>query len=205
MPGYLLSGITLGIAAGLAPGPMLALVVAQTLRHGWREGVKVSLAPLVTDAPIVAAALGVLARLSQVEAALALLAVAGGLYLGWLGAELVRTPDPCAGTEGPPGSLRKAVTVNFLNPHVYLFWMTVGGPLLIEGASTGWSRPAAFVGGFYGCLCGSKVVLALATHRVRGPAGSAAYRIALRLAGLALVGFGLRLIWAGLARCGVGR
>lgn len=205
MRGYLLSGVTLGLAAGLAPGPMLALVVAQTLRYGWREGVKVSLAPLVTDAPIVAATVLVLARLKQVEAALGGLAVAGGLYLGWLGLELIRRPDPPAGIEVAPGSLRKAVTVNFLNPHVYLFWMTVGGPLVIEGASAGWSRAAAFVAAFYFCLCGSKVVLALAADRIRGPAGSTAYGIVLRLVGLALAGLGLWLIWGGLARFGFGR
>lgn len=157
MRGYLLSGAALGLAAG----PMLALVVAQTLRYGWREGAKVSLAPLVRDAPIVAATLLMLARLKQVEAALGGLAVAGGLYLGWLGSELIRSPDPHAGIEDAPGSLRKAVAVNFLNPHVYLFWISVGGPLVIEGASTDWSRAAAFVVAFYLCLCSSKVVLAL--------------------------------------------
>jgi len=39
------------------PRPLLALVLAQTLRHGAREGCKIALTPLVTDAPIIIVAL----------------------------------------------------------------------------------------------------------------------------------------------------
>jgi threonine/homoserine/homoserine lactone efflux protein len=47
------SGVLLGLSAGLSPGPMLALVLAQTLRRGPREGCKIALTPLVTDPPII--------------------------------------------------------------------------------------------------------------------------------------------------------
>jgi len=49
----LATGIAFGSAGGLSPGPTMTLVVAQTLRHGLREGLKVAIAPLLTDAPIV--------------------------------------------------------------------------------------------------------------------------------------------------------
>ena len=42
----LTSGVLLGFSVGLSPGPMLALVLAQTLRHGSREGCKIALTPL---------------------------------------------------------------------------------------------------------------------------------------------------------------
>ncbi len=48
----LASGVLLGFPAGLSPGPMLALVVAQTLRHGSREGCKIALTPRVTTAGV---------------------------------------------------------------------------------------------------------------------------------------------------------
>ena len=51
------SGAFLGLSCGLAPGPLLALLLAQTLRHGPGEGCKVALAPLFTDAPIIVATL----------------------------------------------------------------------------------------------------------------------------------------------------
>jgi threonine/homoserine/homoserine lactone efflux protein len=51
MTSAVLSGAALGLSAGVTPGPLLALVIAQTLTHGPREGGKVALAPLLTDAP----------------------------------------------------------------------------------------------------------------------------------------------------------
>jgi threonine/homoserine/homoserine lactone efflux protein len=46
------TGLVLGLSCGLAPGPLMALVLAQSLRHGAREGCKIALAPLLTDMPI---------------------------------------------------------------------------------------------------------------------------------------------------------
>jgi len=60
----LASGVLLGWSAGLSPGPLLALLLAQTLRHGPREGCKIALTPLVTDAPIIVVALVVAAKLA---------------------------------------------------------------------------------------------------------------------------------------------
>jgi threonine/homoserine/homoserine lactone efflux protein len=41
-------GIGLGIGAGVTPGPLLALIIAETLRGGWRSGMLVALAPLLS-------------------------------------------------------------------------------------------------------------------------------------------------------------
>lgn len=60
MIGFLLSGILLGLSGGLAPGPLLTLVASETLRHGARAGVRVALAPLLTDLPIVLATVSLL-------------------------------------------------------------------------------------------------------------------------------------------------
>lgn len=47
---YFLSvGAVLGLSSGLSPGPLLALVISETLRHGVKAGVKVALAPIITD------------------------------------------------------------------------------------------------------------------------------------------------------------
>ena len=47
------TGMLFGLSAGLAPGPLLALGIAQTLRFGAGQGVRVALAPLITDLPII--------------------------------------------------------------------------------------------------------------------------------------------------------
>ena len=57
MTASLLTGVIFGLSAGFAPGPLLTLVITQTLKHNIKEGVKVALAPLLTDLPIILAAL----------------------------------------------------------------------------------------------------------------------------------------------------
>ena len=46
-------GLTFGLAGGLSPGPLTALVVGQTVRFGLREGCTVALAPVITDGPLI--------------------------------------------------------------------------------------------------------------------------------------------------------
>ena len=47
------TGLLFGASAGLAPGPLLALVVAESVRGGTGCGIRVAAAPLLTDTPIV--------------------------------------------------------------------------------------------------------------------------------------------------------
>ncbi len=51
---YLFMGMVLGLSAGLSPGPLLALVISETVSKGLGAGIRIALAPLVTDLPVVA-------------------------------------------------------------------------------------------------------------------------------------------------------
>ena len=104
----LATGAFLGLSCGLAPGPLLALVVAQTLRHGPREGCKIALTPLVTDAPIIVVALVLAAKLAELRPLLGIVSLAGGafvLYLAWDSLRPARV-DP-ESTAEPPRSWLK--------------------------------------------------------------------------------------------------
>jgi threonine/homoserine/homoserine lactone efflux protein len=79
----LLLGLSLGLGAGRAPGPLLALVIRSTLQGGMAAGVRVACSPLVTDVPIVV--LAVVLASSLPERALGALGVAGGAFVIWLG------------------------------------------------------------------------------------------------------------------------
>ena len=46
-----LSGLALGTSSGLSPGPLLTLTIAQSMRYGYREGIKIAAAPIITDLP----------------------------------------------------------------------------------------------------------------------------------------------------------
>lgn len=191
-------GVSLGLGAGITPGPLLGLVIAETLRNGWRAGVSVAFAPLLGDLFVIACCLLLLAQLPPPF--VAILSVWGGLYVLFLGWETLRTVPVVAEptverAEHLWRSLRKGLTVNLLNPHPYLFWLTVGGPLVMQSYThSAFAAIVAFLSGFYGCLVGSKVLLALLVHGGRSWLQGRRYRIALQLSGVLLLLLGGMLI-----------
>ena len=181
------AGAAFGLAAGLSPGPLLALVVTQTVRHGPREGLKVALAPLITDAPIVLGSVLVLSRIAS-DALLGVVALVGGLFVAYLAIESIRTTRlDTDGGAGEPRSWRQGALVNALSPHPYLFWITVGAPILVGAAAGGLAGPVAFLVGFYACLIGSKVTVAAAVGASRGALTGRAYPWIMRILGAILL------------------
>ncbi len=200
----LIAGMVLGLSAGFSPGPFLTLVILHSLAHGSREGVKVALAPLITDAPIVLLSIFVLARLAGFHLLLGGITLAGGLFLAYLAYESFRIrgfdlDTSCAKVQ----SLRKGVLVNLLNPHPYLFWLTVGSPIVIKGWAESPFNAAGFLTGFYGCLVGSKVLVAVSAGRSRHFFTGKPYVYVMRILGVLLSVFAVLLFWEALEFLGV--
>lgn len=193
---YLLRGLVLGSTAAVQPGPFQAFLLSLVARDGWRRALPAVLAPLVSDPPIVALVLVVLARLP--ERWLAILQIGGGvflLYLGWGAWRAFRQWTASDTTSAPARgraltAILKAAVMNALSPGPYLFWATISGPILVAG----WrERPAlglAFLLGFYVALIGGMALFVL----VAGLTGRIDPRLNRGLAAFAVValfGFGL--------------
>ncbi len=198
------SGIVLGLSAGLTPGPLLTLVLAQSVRHGTREGMKVALAPFLTDVPILVVSILLLRWLSQYGPVLGAVSLVGALFVLWLAWESfsvrgLELADPA----GDPKSLRRGALVNFLNPNVYVFWLTVGSPIILKA----WARtPLAAVGflaGMLGCLVGCKMALAVIAGRSRRLLAGRGYVVVMRALGVLLVLFAVLMLYDGLRLLGV--
>jgi threonine/homoserine/homoserine lactone efflux protein len=190
----LLSGLLLGLSSGLSPGPLFTLVLAQTLRHGPREGCRVALAPLLTDLPIILLALGLATRLSALQTWLGILGCIGGAYVLYLAVESLRAK--AAGSEAAnaePRSWRKGVLTNLLNPSPWLFWITVGAPTLARALAESPTAAAAFIIGFYLLLVGSKLLLAVVAGRSRSFLSGRVYRRTLQALGLLLAAFAVSM------------
>lgn len=190
---YLLQALGLGLAAGLLPGPMLGLVIRETLEHGRRAGYLVACAPLLTDAPIILIALFVANALpASINRWLGL---AGGLFLIWMGIDAWRSKPPAEAGGAPWASLWRALITNWLNPHPWLFWLPVGGPLLISiQRQHSWLATVSFLLVFYLLLIGSKIFLCEIVARSRRFLQGAAYRWVMRGCSLLLIGLGIVLI-----------
>lgn len=189
----LITGIVLGLPSGLAPGPLIALVITQTLKHGTGEGLKVALAPLLTDAPIIAFSLWTLVQLGSTRPVMGAISLAGSFFIIFLAIDSFRNRrvDASVDSSGSaiPWSIGKGALVNLLNPHPYIFWFTVGSPLLIKAWHVSTSQACTFLAGFYLCMVGSKVFVAVLTGRGRGSLTDKMYAWVMRALGAALLVF----------------
>lgn len=197
MDGVLL-GLALGAAAGISPGPLLVLVITSALRGGWPAGVVAACGPLVSDLVVVAGTLLVLNQLP--EQAMGWLALGGAVFVAWTGARTVLdargavlTTDVASQRAEARAALGRAGLINLLSPHPWLFWGTVLGPLVLTTwGSAPWSA-VGLVAAFYVTIVGSKAVIAVLVARGRHLLSDRAYRGALGIAGVLLVGAAVAL------------
>lgn len=195
---YLLLGLSLGFAAGITPGPLSTLVVTASLRSGLAGGLRVAIAPLITDLPIVVLAVFALSRLP--DWTLPAITAAGGLVVIYMGIEILRsarTETLAVKThyaEDVNSELWRGALVNALNPHPYLFWAAVGAPTLLAGWRQSALYPVLFLGSFYALLVGSKMAIAWLIGSRAGALSAVWYRRILLACGVAMVALGLLLL-----------
>jgi threonine/homoserine/homoserine lactone efflux protein len=188
MLSFLITGTILGLSAGFAPGPLLALVISETMEHGVMAGVKVALAPILTDLPIIILTIFILAELSGFHSVLGIISIIGAFFILYLGIENIRIKGITLNiNKNSPRSLQKGIIVNALSPHPYLFWFSVGGPTTIKAMAQGLPTAISFVLSFYVLLVGSKIALAFLVEKSRTFLLGNKYIFTMRLLGLVLI------------------
>jgi len=164
-----------------------------------KAGVRVALAPIISDLPIVALTLYLLARLSAFHIILGTISFLGGFVLLYMGYEsLVTKGVTLSPQDVKPESFKKGIIVNVLNPHPYLFWVTIGGPATMKAWDQSVFAAMTFIGSFYLLLVGSKILLAVLVGRYRSFLAGRFYIYTMRMLGLILLAFALVLFRDGM-------
>ncbi|MGY0021066.1 LysE family translocator [Streptomyces sp. cg35] len=123
LPAYLVAVALISVA----PGPDAAYIVAVAVERGPRAGLLSATGmALGMVVHVTAAVLGLAVLLQSTPVALAVVELAGGLYLGRLAVITLRTATKAPEhSPGPPPEreiLRRAVLTNLLNPKTVLFF-----------------------------------------------------------------------------------
>ncbi|MBN2499745.1 MAG: LysE family transporter [Anaerolineales bacterium] len=195
---YVIKGLTLGIAAALQPGPFQAYLLSKSLKNGWKRTLPMALAPLISDSPIIILVIVILTQLpiwfQQV------LQVAGGIFLLYLGIgafrDFLHPQETEIDVESTGGSVLKAGILNLLNPNPYIFWISVGGPILVAGWRAGAAQGLGFLGSFYAVMISSLAIFIIVFGKV-GEISAKANKTLSGIAALALLLFGAYLILSG--------
>lgn len=196
MQEIVISAIVLGLAAGLAPGPLMTLAISESLQRGKMAGIQVSLAPLITDAPILLFSYFLLEQGQSFPFFLCSVSVFGGLfvsYMAWkhLGFDEIKT----LAKQAVSRPILTGVITNYLSPHPYLFWFTVGGPLLHQSLDISVAMLLMFLSIFYLLLVGFKMLFAILADYARNWFSSRGYRWLMQGLGVLLALMAMSLFW----------
>jgi len=196
--GFLFTGLVLGFTSGISPGPLLTLVISETLRSGKKGGIAVASAPLITDAPIVLFVLFILANLKGNKYIISAFAFLGAAYLIYLAVSNFRIKGFSVNDSGDKHSLKQGIITNFLNPHPYMFWMTIGSTLIINSLNVHITALILFLFGFYLTLTGSKILITLFVDKAKLLINSRLYLIIMKILGAVLIVFAILIAYDGI-------
>ncbi|HPJ36256.1 MAG TPA: LysE family transporter, partial [Spirochaetota bacterium] len=196
---YLLSGMSIGTTLALLPSPLLALLINETLKYGKHEGIKISLVPSMTDLPVITVSVFILSMLEKLNIVFGLISIAGFIFLSYLGLKGLKSHGIKTDMKDVrPQSIRKGIITNLLNPNPYIFWFTVGTPMIISGWKIHPSVPAFYITGFFGSLIGIRVLMSILINRSRKFINSRGYIILSRILSIVLILFGIKLLYQGI-------
>lgn len=141
----LVAGFSLGIALAGAPGPVQAVLLAESMRGGIARGFRAMAGASLTFAALLfSLALG-LSVATPGEVTLRVLQIFGGTFLVWLALDAFRSENEVDETSAPRQGLspiaRGSLAI-LLNPGAWLFLGAVASPLFTEA-----SRSAGRAGG----------------------------------------------------------
>lgn len=192
---YFMAGIALGFVAGISPGPLLVLVITETLKHNRKEGIKMAFVPLVSDLPIVLISVFIIYKISNSDFVLGMISWLGALFLVYLAYENIRIKSfNIKEADGKMNGFKKGVLVNFFSPHPYLFWMLVGAPLSIKAYHENVLFAILFVIGFYVTIIMTKAVIAYLSDKSKNFLSGSSYIIVVKILGFVLLFFAIILI-----------
>jgi len=201
---FLISGMIFGLAAGTSPGPVLALVFSETLKYGRKEGVKIAISPLITELPIVLFALLILSNLVKHGFVIGAISLFGACYLIYLGFKNLRVKTNVFEAEfAKEDALKRGVLANLLNPHPYLFWLSIGGPVIFASLDIHISATVLFILGFYSLLIGLNIGIALIVEKSKFFIESKYHLYVVRALGIALILFAVIFVRDGLKLMGI--
>jgi threonine/homoserine/homoserine lactone efflux protein len=147
------NSFVVGFSGALMPGPLLAVGIAETPRHGWRTGPIISIGHAIAEIGVVVLLSLGLATLVQGNAAITrVIGIAGGaalILMGLLmGYDIIKNrvrydAGPTAAKSGQKLA-GEGITATISNPYWFVWWATTGLAFLVKSMHFGAIGPVIF-------------------------------------------------------------
>lgn len=141
-----------GFSGAMMPGPLLAVDIAETPRHGWQAGPILSTGHAVAEIAVVVVLSFGIAALAQNNTVANVIGVVGGIALilmgGSMGYETLKNrlsyEVDGADKSGSHRLAAKGITATLSNPYWFVWWATTGLAFLLKSQKFGWAGPVVF-------------------------------------------------------------
>ncbi|MEZ0323653.1 MAG: LysE family transporter [Hydrogenothermaceae bacterium] len=192
----IISGILLGVAAAISPGPILTLIVSETLKYGKKEGIAVGISPLFTDIPIFLVSYFLIYKHSKnFQNIVEIFYLLGGVLLIYLGYKNIkyhyRQFERVSTKRGVLPAFLEGFLVNLFNPYTYLFWFLIA----VNFYSENFPETLSFFISFFIAFISVKVSIVLFVDSSKRFIKSSIYNFLIKSVGFILVLLGIRLIF----------
>jgi threonine/homoserine/homoserine lactone efflux protein len=192
----LFAGLSIGLGSGVAPGPLTGMAISTTLRSGLGAGLRIAIAPLISDSVIIVLSLTLVSQLP--DGAITILGIVGAIVVAAFGIEILwsaynmGTTELDLGSQKPTKLIKLPVVVqgaliNFVNPAPWIFWITAGSTILIAFWRESPAQAVIFLFTFYLALVGAKVAIVFALAASRHRMNAQTYRLILTASGILLL------------------
>jgi threonine/homoserine/homoserine lactone efflux protein len=194
---YVLTAAAISLSGVLAPGPMTAAALAAGTRSR-HAGALISLGHVVVELPLIlllAAGVGAFVKSAQVQAGIGL---AGGLFLLFMGVQLLRSLRRSGEDAEPPAERHPVLTgivLSAANPYFLAWWAMVGLALILGALEFGLFALALFAAIHWLCDLGWLELLSVAGFKGSDVFGKRAQTAVSAVCAVVLLGFGAKFLF----------
>ena len=184
---------TIGLTGALAPGPTLLATINSSLKSGWTAGPKVALGHALVELFVfLLIVLGLAAAAQQYSR---FTAVLGGLALIAFGLLTVKGSKKASLTAPDSNTAQNpylaGVLTSAANPYFWIWWLSIGSAMVINGLKGGLVLASLFMIGHWGADFGWYTLVSASLDKGRKVLSEVNYQRILALCGCFLIVFGL--------------
>lgn len=184
----------IALSGALMPGPLLAAVIYESTRHGFKAGPLFIFGHALLEVLMVAFIVFGFARFLNTPLMIGVITVAGSLILIYFGIMMiVSLPRLSLALDSYPGKstnlVWSGITTSLANPYWTIWWLTIGIGLVLAAQKQGWLAILVFFAGHILADLGWYCIVALMISKGRDYFTDRIYRGIVLLCAISLIGF----------------
>jgi threonine/homoserine/homoserine lactone efflux protein len=200
------NAFVVGFSGAIMPGPLLAVGIAETPRHGWQTGPIISVGHAIAEIAVVVVLSFGLVAIAQNPLITKIIGVVGGTALILMGVlmsyDILKNRVKYESVETPKKSKQKlageGITATLSNPYWFIWWATTGLAFLVKSLHFGVIGPIVF---YFGHIMSDVVwytVISILIWKGRNLIMGTGLRILILGCSVFLLYLGTRFIYEGL-------